>query len=120
MFHDPFGGPPPLFTFFFIATAVIIVSTILYAIFKSMAEWQYNNQQPILSVYSIVKAKRTEVSGGTETRTSTYYYATFEVGSGDRLEFKLSGDVFGMIAEGDQGELTFQGRRFLGFERRQS
>ena len=42
-------------------------------------------------------------------------YATFEVESGDRMELSIDGEAFGMPAEGD---LRFQGRRFLSFERR--
>ncbi|MNJ74498.1 hypothetical protein D3C77_714380 [compost metagenome] len=37
--------------------------------------------------------------------------------SGDRLEFPVSGTEYGQCAEGDQGKLSFQGKRYLGFER---
>ena len=50
--------------------------------------------------------------------TSTTYYVTFQVESGDRMELHLSGCEFGMLAEGDKGKLSFQGTRYLGFERR--
>jgi hypothetical protein len=33
------------------------------------------------------------------------------------MEFAVSGNQYGMIAEGDFGRLTFQGTRFLSFER---
>lgn len=45
------------------------------------------------------------------------YYVTFEVESGDRMEFSVYGKEYGMLAEGDEGKLTFQGSRYLGFER---
>ena len=48
---------------------------------------------------------------------STTYYATFQVESGDRMELRLSGAEYGMLAEGDRGRLTFQGTRYLSFER---
>ncbi|MFC0560124.1 DUF2500 domain-containing protein [Halalkalibacter alkalisediminis] len=35
--------------------------------------------------------------------TSTTYYITFEVESGDRMELKLSGKEYGLMAEGDVG-----------------
>ena len=47
---------------------------------------------------------------------STWYYATFEAESGDRMAFAVSGREYGLLAEGDKGRLTFQGTRFLGFE----
>lgn len=49
--------------------------------------------------------------------SSTTYYATFEVESGDRLEFQVSNTEYGMLVENDEGRLTFQGTRYLGFER---
>ncbi|WP_068785670.1 DUF2500 domain-containing protein [Paenibacillus phocaensis] len=81
-----------------------------------------NQKQPVLSVQSVIVGKRTEVSHRHDTdtsvnRTDTKYYMTFEVESGDRLEFVVSGVEYGQCAEGDEGKLTFQGRRFHGFER---
>lgn len=49
--------------------------------------------------------------------SSTSYYATFQVESGDRMELPVSGEQYGMLAEGDMGKLTFQGTHFLSFER---
>ena len=49
--------------------------------------------------------------------SSTTYFATFEVESGDRMELKVSDKEYGMLAEGDIGKLTFQGTRYKSFER---
>ena len=49
--------------------------------------------------------------------TSTSYYVTFEVESGDRMEFLMAGHEYGLLMEGDKGKLSFQGTRYLGFER---
>ena len=67
-------------------------------------------------------AKRLSVShhAGTDHtagHSSTSYYVTFQVESGDRMELNLSGQEYGLLAEGDRGKLTFQGTRYLGFER---
>ena len=48
---------------------------------------------------------------------STTYYVTFQVESGDRMEFHVSGQEYGLLAEGDRGKVTFQGTRYLGFAR---
>ena len=53
------------------------------------------------------------------TTSSTSYHVTFEVESGDRLEFQLPSRTYGVILEGDRGKLTFQGTRFLEFQRLQ-
>ena len=51
------------------------------------------------------------------THHSTSYYVTFQVDSGDRMELHMTGQEYGMLVEGDKGYLTFQGTRYLGFER---
>ena len=55
---------------------------------------------------------------GFSTSSTTTYYVTFEVESGDRMEFIVPHSQYGYIAEGDYGKLTFQGTRFLDFQRR--
>ncbi|WP_163102100.1 DUF2500 domain-containing protein [Peribacillus alkalitolerans] len=103
---------------------VIVIGTILFTIFKSVGQWNKNNKAPRLSVPAVVKTKRSDVRGHSHSandhathHTSTSYFVTFEVESGDRIELILDGSQYGMIAEGDAGILSFQGTRFLGFER---
>ena len=65
---------------------------------------------------------RTYRHGGTEhsrrhASSRTYYYATFQVESGDRMELEVPDREHGRLAEGDRGRLTFQGTRFQGFRR---
>lgn len=54
---------------------------------------------------------------GYHTTISTTYYVTFQVESGDRMEMSVSGSEYGTLAKGDKGKLTFQGTRFLTFNR---
>ena len=35
------------------------------------------------------------------------------------MELRVNGREYGMIAEGDRGKLTFQGSRYLDFERKE-
>lgn len=109
-----------IFPIFFI----IVFGIIVFAIIKAISQWSYNNKQPVLSVIAIIKSKRSDTTHSTSTindtvstSSSTYYYVTFEVESGDRIEFEVTGQDYGLLAEGDKGKLTFQGTRFLGFER---
>lgn len=106
---------------FFIVVGMIIVRAV-----KGMTTWHKNNQSPVLTVNAKVITKRTNVSvhhhnhgnnHGMHTGSSTSYYVTFEVKSGDRIELMVSGHEFGMLVEGDYGELTFQGTRYKAFER---
>lgn len=109
---------------------VMVFGIIIFTFVQGIAEWNKNNHSPKLTVPAAVVAKRTNVtrhhhanggdaSGahGFHTTTSTTYYVTFQVESGDRMEFHVSGSEYGMLAEGDSGRLTFQGTRYLSFER---
>ena len=106
-----------IFPIFFI----LIVGFILFIIIMGIKEWSKNNKQPRLNVNASVISKRTQVSGGGEDHSSsTWYYATFQFECGDRKEFSVSGRDYGLIAEGDVGELQFQGTRYHGFSRKQT
>ncbi|WP_097157959.1 DUF2500 domain-containing protein [Bacillus oleivorans] len=97
---------------------IIIIGIIIFSAIKGISQWSHNNRQPVLHVKAFVVTKRTRVSGGAnETPSSTSYYVTFEVDSGDRMEFQVNGSEYGYLAEGDQGTLEFQGTRYLSFTR---
>ena len=107
--------------FIFPLMFLLILTLFVVTLFKAIGEWTSNNQSPRLTVEALVVGRRAKVSGysgGSGRRNSTAYYVTFEVASGDRMELRLSGSEYGMLAEGDRGQLSFQGTRYLGFERR--
>ena len=114
-----------LFPFFFFAVFGMVLIVFVVTLVRGISEWRKNNNSPRLTVPAKVVSKRTSVSRGhhhganghMHTTSSTWYYATFEVESGDRMELGVSGSEYGMLAEGDSGKLTFQGTRYLSFER---
>jgi hypothetical protein len=119
-FHNsdfPSSGPPALFMVFFVTILVLIIGTLVFRAAKGVSEWADNNEQPVLTETATVVTKRTAVNRNGRDFTSTSYYATFEFSSGSRTEFDLSANAYGMLAEGDTGQLTFQGTRYKGFER---
>ena len=128
MYNDFFWGdrffqwfPALFFVLFF-----LILGIILYTIIRNLLTWNQNNHAPRLTVPATLVSKRTDVSyhstpigdnQGFSHSSSTWYYATFQVESGDRMEFSVSGKEYGMLAEGDKGQLSFQGTRYLSFAR---
>jgi hypothetical protein len=100
---------------------VVIVITVVFRAGKGLSEWADNNSKPVLSERAKIVAKRLQTSGHVNSNSggsvSTWYYATFELPSGDRQEFTIGGKEYGMLAEGDEGTLTYQGTRYHGFER---
>ena len=115
-----------LFGVMFTVMFLVVMGIFLVTIFQGIRQWDKNNHSPRLTVPATVVAKRTNVShhrhGGMDhhhhhTSTSTSYYVTFQVESGDRMELYMSGPEYGLLIEGDCGNLTFQGTRYLGFSR---
>ena len=122
-----FGGDPGFGVTFSIMQVimllvfVLVLGSIIVTLIRGVGEWNKNNQSPKLTVPATVVAKRSDVHRGIETmHTFTSYYVTFQVESGDRMEFEVSDMEYGMLAEGDSGELTFQGTRYLNFQRNES
>ena len=119
-----FGGFG-MFGVMFTIVFLLCTGTFVVILVKGISEWNKNNHSPRLTVPATIVAKRTNVSrhrhnganGHHHHHTSTTYYVTFQVESGDRMELHLSGQEYGLLVEGDKGKLTFQGTRYLGFER---
>src|SRR4051812_6576564 len=101
---------------------IFVFGFIIFMAGKGFAEWSNNNKQPVLEVPAQIVSKRTDTSGSSSSNgggsVSTWYYATFELSDGQRLEFTLPGKEYGLLAEGDAGMLTHQGTRYKGFQRR--
>lgn len=99
-----------LFTVLFVFVFVMCIGTF----FRSFRQDRKNDKSPRLTVEAEVVAKRMHVWGD---HSHTQYYATFEVSSGDRMELLVPHDQYGYLVEHDRGRLSFQGSRFLDFER---
>lgn len=114
-----------LFPILFLVVFVIVIGTFIVAAVRGVSRWNKNNHSPVLDVEALVVSRRADVSSHmhhhnevSSRHMSTSYYVTFEVASGDRMELSVSGQEYGMIAEGDRGTLRFQGTRFLSFQRK--
>ena len=121
-----YGGFDIMFNILFPLMFLCVFGIILYTIISNILTWNKNNHSPRLTVPATVVAKRMEVThhhnNGTNnmggmTTTHTSYYVTFQVESGDRMEFEVDGSDYGLLVQGDIGKLSFQGTRYLGFER---
>ena len=112
MDHFFFGGG---FSVLFVIVFLLILGMFIFVFVSNIARAARDRASPRLTVQARVVAKRAQV-----WNHYTYYYATFEVESGDRMELHVPATEYGLLIEGDQGDLTFQGSRFLSFERKWS
>ena len=109
-YYGLFGAFPVMFFVVFALVVFIIGMTLAQNIKKN----RINNNSPRITAEAEVVTKRTKVWGD---HSHTVYYATFQFESGDRLELEIPHNQFGYLVEGDKGNLTFQGTRFLDFQR---
>ncbi len=120
-FYD-FGTSFRVMDSMFTIVFVLVIGVFIVGIVRGIGTWHKNNESPRLRVPARVVAKRIGVSHHGAACDhhhvgTTWYYVTFEFESGDRMEFSMDGEEYGMLAENDRGMLSFQGTRYLSFER---
>ena len=112
-----------IFNVLMIISVVMIMSVFVFILVRAAVINARNNNSPQLSVWAVIVTKRTEAhhhstsNTGFHSTTTNWHYVTFEVESGDLMEFQIDSADYGLMAEGDKGKLTFQGTRFISFER---
>lgn len=127
-FDTGFGLMSVLFPIFFFGIFLIVIISFVVVGFSSLKSWNKNNNSPRLNVTAKIVSKRADIRRGSSSHhnmdhttssmsSSTTYYVTFEVQSGDRMELAMYGQDYGLLIEGDEGMLTFQGTRYISFER---
>ena len=94
---------------------LLVFGIIIGSIVQNFKKQRKNDAAPRINSAATVVTKRTKVWGD---HSRTDYYATFQFASGDRMEMHMTGQEYGMLVEGDRGDLTFQGTRYLGFVRK--
>lgn len=115
-----------LFTQIMSAVMFAVVSGfVIVSIVRTVSKWSKNEKAPKLTVEAKIMGKRTARRRTMSNkqyigRDNFNYYATFQLESGDRMELELIAHEYGLLKEGDRGKLTFQGTRYLGFDRTQN
>ena len=106
-----------IFPIFFFLIFGLVLTIFFYVLVTNIAQTSKNNHSPRLTVHATVVGKRDRHTHHRNGGHSTSYYVTFQVESGDRMELCVMGQEYGLLCEGDRGQLTFQGTRYLSFER---
>ncbi len=109
----------------FVALVLLFIAVVFVSVFLAIgrqaaaarAQKKANLAAPVTTSPAIVTSRRTEVTGGGESRAVTHYFATFEFANGARQEFSLTGDQYAQLAERDRGLLISQGTWFHSFQR---
>ena len=91
---------------------VFVIGAIIFAAFCGVPGWNHNHQTPRLTVSAKIIHKRCT------TQYPIVYYITFFTEKGHRLELPVSEQEYGLLPEGADGTLTYQGTRFLAFQQK--
>ena len=95
---------------------ILFLGVFIFILSKNIKEWHKNNNSPRLTVNALIVAKR-RATHHHRNGTTHSYHVTFQFESGDRLEMRVPRGEFGVLVEGDRGNLTLQGTRYISFER---
>ena len=92
-----FGMFEVIFTLMFF----LVFGTFIFVFVKGIREWNKNNHSPKLTVDATIVSKRNHTSHhhhNNHVSHSTSYYVTFQVESGDRMEFHVGSTAYGMLS----------------------
>jgi len=96
-----------LFGLIFIGGILLLIITI------PIVEYNKNEKQPVITTDAVLLTKSTQQLG----RGFSSYHLTFEITSKERISLKVDHQKYALFIEGDKGTLTYQGSRFITFER---
>ena len=107
-----------LFGLFF----AVVVGGITYQQIQKMRLSAHNDAQPVLTTNATLASKRRNViaqppgiNPKNQIAPSTTFFASFRLPDGQTVEVQVDNVQFATLTEGEAGQLTYQGTRFLGF-----
>lgn len=111
-----------------IGAAAIAIFAI--ALVRGIVQWSENNRAPRLTMEAWVRSRREDVTyarhpvagdatgaHGYHTTANVRRLVTFQTDSGEQIELSVTGQEYDRLMEGDRGRLTFQGTRYIDFQR---
>ncbi len=118
-----------MFEVMFAIVPILVLGFFIFIGYSIISQKIKDDRSPIIRTEATVVTKRISVSTDSNfdhgtgsgrqhyySSTDTNYYVTFELASGERKEFYVYGNEYGLLVEKDRGYLTYQGSRFKGFE----
>lgn len=106
---------------FIIMFSIIIGLSIIIVI----RQWWKNRCSPLIVTQATVLNKRIEehyirskrnAGIGMRTQKVLVYYIIFHLEGGERIELRVNNGEYMKLQKGQQGKLSFQGSKYLGFE----
>ncbi|MGT2666563.1 DUF2500 domain-containing protein [Streptococcus rifensis] len=93
----------------------LVLGYVIFQIGRNVLDWSRNNQVSEQSLKATVISKHPNLLHSGDAKR-TLHKVIFQTPGQQRLELRVRGEDFDQLLEGDEGELTFQGNRFLAFK----
>lgn len=104
---------------FVILTMILVTIGIAVIVSRMFATAKSDRKAARMQVSAKILARRTRIANRSDSGfVRTCCYVTFETDRGDRVELLVPEREYGVLLEGDEGILTYQGTRFISFHRR--
>ncbi|MBN9104522.1 MAG: DUF2500 domain-containing protein [Propionibacteriaceae bacterium] len=101
-----------------VATVVVVVGIpIVVAITLAARRRRIDRSSPRVQVEARVVDKRSLITGAGDSASDQRQFVTFQFPNGNRLELAVPASQAGILIVGDEGQLDWQGRTYLGFAR---
>lgn len=100
-----------------VLTFAVMIALFIVVMIRGASRKRVDSRAPRLRADARVVDKRSEISGGGDSRALQTYYVTFQFPEGNRIELEVSGPESGLLTPGDTGNLEWQGGRYIGFSR---
>ncbi|MDQ0221881.1 DUF2500 domain-containing protein [Streptococcus moroccensis] len=95
----------------------LVLGYVIFQIGRNVLDWSRNNQSSEQSVKARVISKHPNLLHSGDAKR-TLHKVIFQLPGQQSLELRVRGEAFDQLLEGDEGELTFQGNRFLAFKQK--
>ena len=112
--------------FYIILFIIPFVAIVGISIIFIVVHWIKNKRPPRIVVHSAISNKRIQMDNvyrlrnaapGMRTHKLITYYVTFDLETGEQIELRVSKLKYSELRKGCKGKLTFQGTRYIGFEK---
>lgn len=100
----------------------VVIGGITYQQIQKMRVSARNNTLPILTTSATLVSKRKDIiaqppgiNPKNQIAPSTTFFASFRLPDSQTVEVQVNDVQFATLTEGEVGQITYQGTRFLGF-----
>lgn len=112
--------------FYIVPFIILFAAIIVLSLVIIIAHWIKDRRSPRIAVQATISDKRIQkdyvsrqrnAAPGMHSHRMLTYYVTFDLETCEHIELRVSKLKYAELKKGSSGKLTYQGTRYIGFER---